>query len=313
MWGHIPGTAVLSSIPLLQILSKLPSYFLYHDIADAKESPLFKLGWDYTHKKPSYRQFCQAMSDRFLRMPVEKRLRDTTVGSIRLALALLRPYFHKRVSEDFASATAQVSDLAYVIAQWPGQWWAREHPEIRDLVRCIVHMIGEEMREARRVQALADATRMQEIVGGLEQLAQVYEARSRSGRLLANIHLSPLPSPSPTLPPSPSTSEPRHKFRIGSVDLVTDDMTVSEAIQTEEEDEGLSKEPTEVAITAEVVQPVAATDAKVSTNISSFFGARFSADLVAQTASCFFTGLLVGSFVALCVLAPDRRQLAHFT
>ena len=309
VWGHIPGTAVLASIPLLQVLSKLPSYFLYHDIADAKESPLFKLGWDYTQKRPSYRQFCQAMSDRFLRMPVERRLRDTTVGSVRLALALLRPYFHKYISDDFVTSTSHVSELAYVIAQWPGQWWTREHPEIRDIVRCIVHMVGEEMREARRVQALADATRMQEIVGGLEQLAQAYEARSRHGRLQAGIQLSPLPSPSSTLPPSPSTSEPKEKFRIGSIDLITSDMTETKATQTEAEgtdtadvDESTEGEEQQLVVLPDTVHP------KISRTIPA---TQFSFEIAARTASCFFTGLLVGSFVTLCVLSPDRRQLAH--
>lgn len=311
VWGHIPGTAVLASIPLLQILSKLPSYFLYHDISDAKESPLFKLGWDYARKKPSYRQFCQAMSDRFLRMPVEKRFRDTTVGSVRLALALLRPYIHKHVSEDFATSTTHVAELAYVIAQWPGRWWVREHPEIHDLVRCVVHMIGEEMREARRVQALADATRMQDIVGGLEQLAHAYEARSRPGQLLTDIHISPLTSPSRTLPPSPSASEPnRHKFRLGSTDIVTSDMTVSEGVQTDEEAKSVSEDAeTEVAAPAD--DESAAAMAKVSTYIPS---REPHSIMVGRTASCFLTGLLVGSFIALCILAPDRRQLArHLT
>ncbi|KAF7790648.1 hypothetical protein EIP86_001604 [Pleurotus ostreatoroseus] len=308
VWGHIPGSAVLASIPLLQILNKLPSYFLYHDVSEAKDSPLFKLGWDYTRKKPSYRQFCQAMTDRFMAMSVERRLRDTTVGSVRLALAFLRPFFHRVVSEDFSKSSTHVSELAYVIAQWPGQWWTREHPEIQELVRCIVHMIGEEMREARRVQALADATRMQEIVGGLEQLVQAYEAQSRPRRMLANIHLSPLPSPSPTLPPSPSTTEPKHAYRIGSVDIITSDMTDSKEVQTDPvEEEDKSTEITEdISEMVEELNASALAPKKRSTSPKPFMF-----ESVARTASCFLTGLLVGSFVALCVLSPDRRQLAR--
>ncbi|KAJ3545363.1 hypothetical protein NM688_g5631 [Phlebia brevispora] len=305
--GYIPGSAVLASIPLLHILNRLPSYFLYHDISEAKDSPLFKLGWDYTRKKPSYRQFCQTMTDRFMAMPVERRLRDTTVGSVRLALAFLRPYIHKRISEDFSGATTRVSELAYVIAQWPGQWWTREHPEIQDLCRCIVHMVGEEMREARRVQALADATRMQEIVGGLEQLAHAYESRSRPARMLANIHLSPQPSPSPTLPPSPSSSEPKHAYRIGSVDIITDDMTVSKAIQTEGVGENVVHFGADDI--AEMVEELDVSTSKGVTVPS--WSTQHVMETAARTASCFLTGLLVGSFLALCVLSPDRRQLAH--
>ena len=306
VWGHIPGTAVLASVPLLQILAKLPSYFLYHDIADAKDSPLFKLGWEYTHKKPSYRQFCQTMTDRFMQMPIDRRLRDTTAGSVRLALAFLRPYFHQHISDNFTTATQNVFDLSYVIAQWPGQWWAREHPEIRDLVRCIVHMIGEEMREARRVQALADATKMQDIVGGLEQLAQNYDARSRPRKLLANIQLSPLPSPSPTLPPSPATSDHKRHLRLGSIDIITDDMIKSEATQTEEWSAELSQRE-EPQISPRASGKLSSPTSRTLSNSAVF-------DVFARTTSCFLTGLLVGSFVALCVLAPDRRAIArHLT
>lgn len=295
MWGHIPGSAVLTSIPLLQILSKLPSYFLYHDISDAKDSPLFKLGWDHRAKKPSYRQFCQAITDRFMAMPVDRRMRDTTVGSVRLALAFLRPHFHEHISDNFASATQNVFELAYVIAQWPGQWWAREHPEIRDLVRCMVHMIGEEMREARRVQALADATKMQDIVGGLEQLVQAYEARDRPRKLIADIQLSPLPSPSPTLPPSPTVSDHKRHLRLGSVDIITDDMKESQSRSTQ----------------TEVPEPVAKVDPTPAQPKSRLPASSRTLEAVARTTSCFLTGLLVGSFITLCVMAPDRRPILH--
>lgn len=306
VWGHIPGSAVLASVPLLQILGKLPSYFLYHDIADAKDSPLFKLGWDYTKKKPSYRQFCQAITDRFMQMPVDRRLRDTSAGSVRLALALLRPHFHEHISDDFTTATHLVFELSYVIAQWPGQWWAREHPEIRDLVRCIVHMIGEEMREARRVQAVADATKMQDIVGGLEQLAHAYEARGRPLTLPENVDFSPLPSPSPTLPPSPTMSDHKRHFRLGSIDLITDDMRESKSAQTDLE---LGEEELEVPQGRMESSPKA-----TPITYPPFVRAtptHRALDAFARTTSCFLSGLLVGSFVALCVLAPDRRPMLH--
>ena len=310
VWGHIPGNAVLTSIPLLQILSRLPSYFLFHDIADAKDSPLFKLGLDHTKKKPSFRQFCQTTTDRFMQMPVDRRLRDTTAGSVRLALALLRPYFHEHISDDFAAATETVFELAYVIAQWPGQWWTREHPEIRDLVRCIVHMIGEEMREARRVQALADATRMQDVVGGLEKLVQEYEARARQRRVL---QLSPIPSPSPTLgPPSPAMSDHKRHFRMGSMDLVTDDMLQSIETQIDDvmQSKGIQTDPsihspnsTQGNDDTVHILPWKATPARPTPRSYGII------DAVARTTSCFLTGILIGSFITLCVLAPDRRPI----
>ncbi|KAI0083781.1 hypothetical protein BDY19DRAFT_987807 [Irpex rosettiformis] len=306
VWGHIPGTAILASIPLLQILNRLPSYFLCHNINDAKDSPLFRLGWDFAQKKPNYRQFCQVISERFLQMPVEKRLRDTTAGSVRLAIALLRPYFHKHISDDFTAATLHVYNLSYVIAQWPGQWWSREHLEIRDLIRHIVHLVGEEMREAKRVQALADATRMEKVVGGLQQFAQSYDTRSRPRKHTPALPLSPAPSPSPTLPPSPTTQD--HKLRLTAVDIIVDDMTDTEE-STIAESDAMEKveEDVEKIVAEEMKYPALANIAPFPPPASS--GRTF--EKVARTTSCLITGFLVGSFIALCVLAPDRRQLAH--
>ncbi|PCH36874.1 hypothetical protein WOLCODRAFT_140621 [Wolfiporia cocos MD-104 SS10] len=192
VWGYIPGSAVLASIPLSEVLNKLPSYFLCPDSPDAKTSPLGRLGWDYARKRPSFRQFCQDMTTRFLHMPPERRLRDTTAGAVRLALCHLRPWFHRRALENFADAAGTVGALACVVARWSGQWWAREHPEIDGLVRCIVHIVGEEVREARRVQALADAQRMQDIVSGIEQLAETYQLRARLRKALPAVVTSPV-------------------------------------------------------------------------------------------------------------------------
>ncbi|KAH9947764.1 hypothetical protein B0H21DRAFT_691332 [Amylocystis lapponica] len=213
VWGYIPGTAVLASIPLTQVLNRLPSYFLSADAPDGADSPMARIGWDYARKKPSYRQFCQEVSDRFLRLSLDRRLRDTTAGSVRLALCLLRPWFHKLVLDDFTVATVSACDLALVMSRWPGQWWVREHPEIRDLVRCIVHIVGEEVREARRVQALADASRMQDIVGGLERLTHNYQSRSRHRRSLGGSSEPPLPPSEPESTPQPAQVEPEPAAR----------------------------------------------------------------------------------------------------
>ena len=170
-------------MPLTHILSRLPSYFLNPDPSILHDTPISRVGWDYERKKHTYRAFCQDMSERFLRMPADRRLRDTSAGAVRLAIALLRPWFHRLATEDFTTATAVACELAQTIARWPGLWWVREHPEIRDLIRCLVHIVAEEAREARRTQVLANATRMQDIVGGLEHLARTFHAReARSNR-----------------------------------------------------------------------------------------------------------------------------------
>ncbi|KAI0357024.1 hypothetical protein OH77DRAFT_1588870 [Trametes cingulata] len=178
VYGYIPGTAVLASVPLVQLLTKLPSYMLNPEPSVLKDTPISRLAWDYERKKYTYKLFCQEMSERFLRLPLDRRMRDTTAGAVRLAIGMLRPWFHKLATDDFTTCTASASELALGVARWPGMWWVREHPEVRDLIRCLVHIVGEEAREARRTQALADATRMQDIVGGLEHLARTYHVRN---------------------------------------------------------------------------------------------------------------------------------------
>ncbi|CAL1710001.1 unnamed protein product [Somion occarium] len=296
VWGYIPGSAVLASIPLLQIVSRLPSYFLYPDISDSKDSPLARLGWDYTRKKPSFRQFCQAMSDRFLRMPMDKRLRDTTAGSVRLALALLRPYIHRHISDDFTTATTHVCDLAYIISCWPGQWWVREHPEIPDLLRCMIHIVGEEMREARRIQALADATKMQGLV---EQLAQAYEARLREQRRRLPPLLSSIRSCASSSPIGSPTEAKSESWSTSSTLITTD----SKEVQTDpvlSEKDPVPPSPVE----SDPRSPRVESDLELDRNESSTY------DVVAKTASCFFTGLAIGSFITLCVWSSHRRELA---
>ena len=226
------------------------------------------------------------MSDRFLRMPVDRRLRDTTAGAVRLALCLLRPWFHRLALEDFTTATATACELAFVVARWSGQWWVREHPEIQGLVRCMVHIIGEETREARRVQALADATRMQEIVGGLEQLAQRYQMRERMRRCLppskkgTPVDTKPaITLSAPSLPASTSVTA----AVVAAATMPEPDIEKAAALvglELVEEDET-------------VPEPEPKTDG------------------FAWSASCLLTGIFIGTFFTLCLLAPDRRTLAN--
>lgn len=315
VWGHIPTEAVLSSIPLLQILSRLPTYFLYPEVPDAKDTPLSRISWDYTQKKPSFRQFCQSMSDRFLRMPVDKRLRDTTAGSVRLAICLLRPYVHKHISDDFTNATSHVCELAYVIACWPSQWWAREHTEIRDLVRCVVHIVGEEMREARRVQALADATRMQEIVGGLEQLAHAYEARSRHHHKALELLPPSEDEDAESSSEGSSTAEPHDDAwdTTSTSTLATMEVKGIQTDPVEEDDREPQAEPSHsvksesTPAELERVLPASYPDELPEIYVPT------TLETVVRTASRFLTAFCIGSIITICVLSPHRRELVHLT
>ncbi|PFH51182.1 hypothetical protein AMATHDRAFT_89519, partial [Amanita thiersii Skay4041] len=154
--GAIPGTAVLASVPLVDLLQKLPSYLLKAD--HDSSNPLKPLSWDYTEQKPNFRLFCRDMSANFLRLSDEERLQNATTGSVELALAFLHSWFHEIVTCDMNLATTKLCLLALAIAQWPGQWWALGHPEITDLVTAMAFAIAEKLHEER---AAGEVTRLQ--------------------------------------------------------------------------------------------------------------------------------------------------------
>ncbi|KAM5545967.1 hypothetical protein V8D89_000093 [Ganoderma adspersum] len=368
IWGYIPGTAVLASMPLTHILSKLPSYFLNPDPSILHDTPISRVGWDYERKKYTYRAFCQEMSERFLRMPADRRLRDTTAGAVRLAIAFLRPWFHRLATEDCTTATAVACEFAQTIARWPGLWWVREHPEVHDLIRCLVHVVGEEAREARRTQVLADATRMQDIVGGLEHLARTFharEARSSSNRssftlpgpgsassdtdtasvadedetkvdrdLASFVLLKPIlaedspekrveivrpPVFSPPVPSSSARPQLAPELAAQDVGVAPGETHVEKGKEKAESgfvDRGTSP-------ITEAARRVFDTTFRAATRVGASARATASAtlapsegslDFYARTASALLTGFFLGTFITLCVLSPQRREIAnHFT
>ncbi|KAH9993300.1 hypothetical protein BJV74DRAFT_833365 [Russula compacta] len=180
--GYVPGTAVLASVPILSIIPKLPSYFLDPNPNEEDKSFFSNLTWDVTRQRSGYQQFCQQMSEQFLRSSSEVRLRDTTTSSVRLAMCFLRPWFQRYSLKDFQGAVDNVAELAYIIARWPGQWWVREHTEIWDLIQSMIHVIGEEVRDAQRIHALNEVTRLQGVVSELQLLTDEFmSVHSRSG------------------------------------------------------------------------------------------------------------------------------------
>ncbi|PPQ99310.1 hypothetical protein CVT24_009178 [Panaeolus cyanescens] len=165
VYGLIPRPAVLASIPLLQILRKMPSYFLNRDIQVVDGNPLNLVGWDYANRKSSYRHFCQEMSRAFMQRSVEVRLRDSTGGAVRLALAFLRPFFHRVIQDDADAAISYLRSLSISISQWPGAW-AQEHPEIQKVVESMVLALGEELKTKYASHNIDDISRLQVIVDG---------------------------------------------------------------------------------------------------------------------------------------------------
>jgi hypothetical protein len=206
IYGFIPANAVLASIPLLSVLEKLPSYFLQSDFP-IKENPLHHIAWDYAQRKPSYRQFCQDMSNRFLNRQNELRMRDATGGAVRLALAFLGPWFHELVTENVDSAIDALHVLAFTIAQWPGQWWVREHPELQRIILSITLAIGEELRGKYERKATTEVLQLQEVIEGLEKIIKGYE-RARITQTRMRVHWeAETPPPTVSETPQPVVSE----------------------------------------------------------------------------------------------------------
>ncbi|KAF8635688.1 hypothetical protein AX15_000313 [Amanita polypyramis BW_CC] len=174
VYGAIPGTAILASVPLSDLLKKLPLY-LVKDCLD-QDNPFSCLAWDYTERKPNFRLFCHDMSNRFLRLSAEERLQDATTGSVELAIEFLRPWFHQVVLDRYELATSKLCALAYTISQWPCQWWILEHLEIWDLASGIISAIAEDLLEKNKTR---DVTHLREAVDELGHTLTEYEDQLR--------------------------------------------------------------------------------------------------------------------------------------
>ncbi|KAG6919155.1 hypothetical protein DXG01_008962 [Tephrocybe rancida] len=386
----IPPTAVLTSIPLIYLLEKLPSYFLRHDVASSSKNSLAGIGWDYGDKKRNYRRFCQDMSQRFLQSLPETRLEDTTAGSVRLAMAFLRPWFHRCVQDDFQTATITLCALSFNIAQWPGQWWAQEHSELWNLIRAMVLSLAEEVRNAEGNHHSKEVVRLQGVILELEDAVEKYKgeirarATRKSPRLLMPLLIpptlrpaAPLISPSPfrlappSGPPKSATQIPRtpitpptspirsglpRTFLSDSSDLPSS-TSLSPFVGSDSPGKEIASPPAmshsvlaslnspdEVQFTIVPPSSIEPPDTPVSPLLAPVSTDKSSAaevDLVdnaceglmaapcthgkqhrilrkpptiAETASCVVTGFLVGAFVTLCLLSPQRRTLlTHLT
>ncbi|KAG6836278.1 hypothetical protein H0H93_009550 [Arthromyces matolae] len=159
---------------------------------------LASLGWDYTEKKRNYRRFCQEISNRFLQSCEETKLEDTTTGSVRLAMAFIRPWLHSRVHDDLHTATSKLCALAFNIALWPGRWWAQEHSELWNLIHGMSLSLIEEIHGANDPQHALEVTRLKGVVVELEDAVQRYkkDLESRNSRKPTRF-LSPLVIPIP--------------------------------------------------------------------------------------------------------------------
>ncbi|KIK97309.1 hypothetical protein PAXRUDRAFT_10269 [Paxillus rubicundulus Ve08.2h10] len=331
--GSIPARAVLASVPLLSLIDKLPSYFLRQD-CDAKSlsSPFDALSWDTMDRKPSFRQFCQDMSDQFLRLPAEHRLRDATGGSVRLAMAFLRPWFHTVVEEDFFAANRQACALALLIAQWPAQWWSRDHLEMWTVIRSLVQAVAEEVREKQKGEVHREVPRLQGVVTNLERVVQDYEeaAVTSHGVLTKDKDGDDSEEETIVLPLSSPASVVEYLY---PVPVIVPASAVSAATASVTQDVGPvvppaessdSSRPTTIILSPTVIihqqqhqhkeqcSQAAAQQVKAPSPEIEKPQRRRPHSLV-ETASCIITGVLVGAFITLCIINSQRRTLVYVT
>ncbi|KAG6896639.1 hypothetical protein C0992_006976 [Termitomyces sp. T32_za158] len=390
VYGYVSASAVLSSIPLVSLLEKLPCYFFRQEISESSKGlVLASLAWDYTEKKRNFLKFCQKISSNFLQSSEYTRLEATTAGSVRLAMAFLRPWFHRYVVDDFQTATITLCALAFNIAQWPGQWWAQEHSELWNLIRAMVLSLAEEVRKDEGVHHSKEVTRLQGVIVELEDAVEKYKKEiktrkvRRPAQLLTPLLIPPLlhgtstdstyrtflstseraarPSPMKT-PITPPTSpiRPRHRqsflphvdssitnpenashinrnlpAEIISMPAATTNLTPSPSESPQDEITFVIEPPSSIEPQSPLPSPVLANHLESVHPVDALSEDRDDAPVrdvavswqqqkghivahkpptMAETASCLVTGFLIGAFITLCLLSPQRRTLlTHLT
>ena len=250
-----------SSIPLLKLLEKLPSYLTTSETD--KSTPFDRLSWNYAQRKQSFELFCKDAAERFLKMPIEKRLRDTTTSAVRLSLSFLRPWLHRVSLDDVDAAQTALTNLSIVVGRWPGQLWVRDHSEVAELCKAMVEIVLEEMRESLKTQKTADAEKMQGIVDQIRRLSVECEKEISRRRLLEVVTSS-----------------------LDSSTLVDEDEEAEKEVETAVPHQSSSYELWKVEQQALIGR---------------------------VTASTWFTGFVFGSFVTLCLLSHQRRELLYCT
>ena len=282
-------------------------------------------------RKPSFRQFCQDMSDQFLRLSAEHRLRDATGGSVRLAMAFLRPWLHRAVAKDFSGATDKACILAFLIAQWPAQWWSRDHLEMWTVIRSLIQAVAEEVREKQKVDVDEEVRRLRNVVTDLERVVDDYE----EAEVISNVDpakenddlkaeyvvvLPPTPPLSPPPPTPPSVVECFYPVPIDptpAVSAATQEVALVDRVESSD-----NSRPTTVVLSPTIIihqqQQEQCSPAETCTESPSpeHGGAKLRKDRshsLIETVSCIITGVLVGAFITLCIINAQRRTLIYVT
>lgn len=328
MHGAIPAPAVLASIPLLSLIDRLPSYFLRKNCDLRSSQPsLDGLAWDTMDRKPSFRQFCQDMSDQFLQLSDKHRLRDTTGGSVRLAMAFLRPWFHKVVAKDFSQATDMACTLAFMIAQWPAQWWSRDHLEMWSVIRSLVQALAEEVREKQRGVVDEEVRRLRDdVTDDYEVISSVGSVKEKEDVLwnerVVLLPTPPLTPPPPSAPPSVIVIDCNYPVPTDQSIVSTPTQDVAPVPQPAEGSD--NSPPTTVTVLSPTIiihqqlrkeqhPAVEAHPNSPSPDHDIAKPKKMRSHSLIETASCVITGALVGAFITFCIINAQRRILIYVT
>ncbi|KAG7451567.1 uncharacterized protein BT62DRAFT_883617 [Guyanagaster necrorhizus] len=278
VYGYIPLTSVMASIPLLSILEKMPSYFLRSGIPSnpsvTEMSLINRVAWDPSNKKYTYRQFCEAMTDRYFEQSTEMRLKESIVGSIRLAVAFLNPWFHKTAADDIDRAVHKTVELASLIAAWPDP---QDPAEMQDVLNGMVSLLAEEVREKHQVSLLGEVVVLAGVIDEIECVVSSLEDRIE-----------------------------QHEAAAGN--------PVVETRLDDEFPEALSSLPPSTPFSALLPPSPESSCQEIESFTSDSSSSSTSRSMIAETMSVAITGFLFGTFLTLCVVSSQRRTLLmHLT
>jgi len=220
-----------------------------------------------------------------------------------------------------------------VIAQWPSQWWSRDHAEMWDIIRATSNVIVEELSEQQRAED-GDVT-LREITGEFEPVLHHF-GRHRScidcafPRRRTESWSS---GSSTTISDSGDDTRSVHTLVEDNLDVAdpSGGMVLKKLVDQLEVNlqlpETLPK--TELSVEVETPAPEAeetkivveppveeeSEDLLATSPIDKLLPiftipTRIKSATLAETASCVVTGFLVGTFIALCVMSSQRRALA---
>ncbi|KAF5392673.1 hypothetical protein D9757_000884 [Collybiopsis confluens] len=225
VYGFIPRSAVLASVPLRVVIQNMPSYFLQSSSSIQiprslpDRPPDQKFAWDFTSKTgTSFQKFCQEASDCFTRLPYQTRVRETAIASVRLALAMLKSWFHDTVENgEIHSAVTKIRELSGLIAHWPEQQGSRDYAEMASLMKALIELLAEEVRGSNARTRQASSEQVQQLQTMVHRLLEVVRFRDSGATPLASsVQAKPDIPPSyppsalritiPTSTPSPSSS-----------------------------------------------------------------------------------------------------------